>query len=81
MERKLLKTLRIKHKLTQQDLSEKLDISTIYVRKLEKGVANPGRETMIKYENFFETDMRKLFPDLFFEFDDKKCIKNHKQAI
>lgn len=81
MERQLLKTLRIKSGLTQQELSEKLDISTIYVRKLEKGVANPGRETMIKYEFFFKTDMRKLFPDLFFEGNDKKCIKNQKRAI
>ncbi|PKG28799.1 XRE family transcriptional regulator [Cytobacillus horneckiae] len=61
--------------LTQQDLSNKLSISTIYVRKIEKGVANPGRETMIKYENFFKTDMRKLFPDLFFDNNDKKLIK------
>lgn len=75
MERKLLKTLRNKHKLTQQKLAENLNISTIYVRKLEKGDANPGRETMIKYENFFQEDMRKLFPDLFFKIDDKKCIK------
>lgn len=76
MERKLLKQLRLKQNLTQQELAKNLDISTVYVRKLEKGVANPGRETMLKYENFFEVDMRKLFPDLFFEYDDKKFIKN-----
>ncbi|WP_276328307.1 helix-turn-helix domain-containing protein [Cytobacillus horneckiae] len=75
MERELLKSLRIEMQLTQQDLSNKLSISTIYVRKIEKGVANPGRETMIKYENFFKTDMRKLFPDLFFDNNDKKLIK------
>lgn len=76
MERKLLKQLRLKQNLTQQELAKKLDISTVYVRKLEKGVANPGRETMLKYESFFEVDMRKLFPDLFFDSDDKKFIKN-----
>lgn len=75
VERKMLKKLRIKHKLTQQGLSEMLGISTVYVRKLEKGDAKPGRETMIKYENFFQIDMRKLFPDLFFDRNDKKCIK------
>lgn len=80
MERELLKQLRIKHELTQQELAETLDISTVYVRKLEKGVANPGRETMLKYESFFQVDMRKLFPDLFFEIYDKKLIEN-KQAI
>lgn len=80
MERELLKKLRNKHKLTQQELARKLGISTIYVRKLEKCDANPGRETMIKYENYFQVDMRKLFPDLFFDINDKKCIKT-KQAI
>ncbi|WP_121615254.1 helix-turn-helix transcriptional regulator [Virgibacillus halodenitrificans] len=76
MERDLLFQLRTKHNLTQKELAEKLDISTVYVRKLEKGVVNPGRETMLKYEHFFGKDMRKLFPDLFFNHYDKKLIKN-----
>ncbi|MGJ9460324.1 helix-turn-helix transcriptional regulator [Oceanobacillus sp. CF4.6] len=76
MKRELLLQLRNKRRLTQQQLAEELDISTVYVRKLEKGVVNPGRETMLKYERFFEKDMRKLFPDLFFSINDKKLIKN-----
>lgn len=75
MERKLLRQLREKQKLTQQKLGEELGISTIYVRKLEKGVANPGRETMIKYENYFRKSMKELFPDLFFNNNDKKFIE------
>ncbi|SEP57787.1 HTH-type transcriptional regulator, repressor for puuD [Virgibacillus subterraneus] len=81
MERKLLLQLRIKHKLTQQQLADGIGISTVYVRKLEKGVVNPGRETMVKYENFFSKDMRKLFPDLFFNNYDKKVIKKEMEAI
>ncbi len=76
MERHKLLQLRAEHKLTQYQLALALDISTVYVRKLEKGVANPGRETMLKYERFFGVDMRKLFPDLFFTINDKKLIKN-----
>lgn len=76
MERKLLLQLRNEYKLTQQQLGEELRISTVYVRTLEKGVVNPGRETMLKYERFFDKDMRKLFPDLFFAINDKKLIKN-----
>lgn len=72
----MLLHLRKKHKLTQQELAKKLGISTVYVRKLEKGVVNPGRETLVKYEQFFETDMKVLFPDLFFNSNDKKFIKN-----
>ncbi len=75
MERKLLKHLRETQGLTQQELAERLGISTIYVRKLEKGVANPGRETMINYEKYFSKSMKELFPDLFFSTDDKKLIK------
>lgn len=76
MERTTLLQLRKKYKLTQQELAEKLGISTVYVRKLEKGVVNPGRETLVKYESFFKTDMKKMFPDLFFNTNDKKLIKN-----
>lgn len=75
MERKLLLSLRINSELTQKELAEKLGISTVYVRKLEKGVVNPGRDTMLDYEEFFDVDMRKLFPDLFLRKNDKKFIK------
>lgn len=76
MERKTLLQLRMKFKLTQQQLADKLGISTVYVRKLEKGVVNPGRETLVKYEKFFNKDMKQLFPDLFLSNYDKKIINN-----
>ncbi|WP_164219301.1 helix-turn-helix transcriptional regulator [Virgibacillus sp. YIM 98842] len=81
MERELLLQLRSEYNLTQQQLAEELKLSTVYVRKLEKGVVNPGRETMLKYERFFEKDMRQLFPDLFFNNNDKKFIKNAQEVI
>lgn len=81
MERTFLKQLRLKRKLTQKGLSKKLGLSTVYVRKLERGVVNPGIDTMIKYENFFNESMRKLFPDIFLSNSDKKLIKNPKKAI
>ncbi|NIK11158.1 helix-turn-helix transcriptional regulator [Alkalibacillus almallahensis] len=78
MVRKLLLELRNEKDLTQQQLAENLDLSTVYVRKLEKGVVNPGRETMLKYESYFNRDMRELFPDLFFNHNDKKFIKEQE---
>lgn len=80
MERKLLKQLRIEKKLTQQELAESLGISSIYVRKIEKGTVKPGRETLIIYESFFKRNMKELFPDIFFTANDKKCIKNKQLA-
>nr|WP_289038204.1 helix-turn-helix transcriptional regulator [uncultured Allobacillus sp.] len=76
MERAILIQLRKKHNLTQQELADKLDISTVYVRKLEKGTVAAGRKTMLKYEQFFKKDMKELFPDLFFNDNDNKFIKN-----
>ncbi len=42
MERHKLLQLRAEHKLTQYQLALALDISTVYVRKLEKGITTPG---------------------------------------
>lgn len=81
MERELLKELRLKHELTQKELASKLNISTVYVRKIEKGDVNAGLPTMMKYESFFNVSMRKLFPDIFFESDDKKLINEKEHAI
>lgn len=81
MERKLLKELRLKHELTQEELANKLGISTVYVRKIEKGDVNAGLPTMMKYERFFGISMRELFPDIFFDSNDKNVIKRDKQAI
>lgn len=66
---------RLKRKLTQKQVAEKLDISEIYVRKIEKGLRNPGRETMLKFEKLYGIQDRELFPDLFQILDDTKCIK------
>lgn len=80
LERQLLKQLRVNKKLTQQELAEILGISSVYVRKIEKGVVKPGRETLISYETFFNRSMKELFPDIFFIQNDKKCIKENQLA-
>ena len=74
MKRNRLVGERTKRNLTQADLAEKIDISTIYVRKLESGSVKPGRETMIKYEKFFGLSSKTLFPDIFLSDNDKKVI-------
>ncbi|ARK23264.1 hypothetical protein SporoP37_00210 [Sporosarcina sp. P37] len=80
MERKLLRKLRLKNKLTQQQLADALGISAVYVRKIEKGNVNAGLPTMLKYESFFGVSMRDLFPDIFLATNDKKVIKNKKEV-
>ena len=67
---------RIKNGLTQKQVADKLGISEVFVRKIEKGIRNPGRETMLKFEKLYSISERELFPDLFFIVNDTKCIKN-----
>lgn len=65
--------------LTQVELAEKLNISEVYVRKLEKGTRNPSISLMIKIEKFYGISMKELFPDIFFTNSDTKRIE--KQII
>lgn len=75
MKRERLILERNKKKLTQAQLAESLGISEVYVRKLESGSVKPGRDTMLKFENYYNLGAKKLFPDLFFVASDKKFIK------
>ncbi|MFC0188201.1 helix-turn-helix transcriptional regulator [Fictibacillus aquaticus] len=72
--RKKLVNLRTSKDLTQKQVAEILEISEVYVRKIEKGERNPGRETMLKFEQLYGIRDRELFPDLFQVDFDTKCI-------
>ncbi|ALZ61849.1 anaerobic benzoate catabolism transcriptional regulator [Bacillus cereus] len=74
--RKRLVSERTSRDLTQEELAKKLKLSAVYVRKIEKGDRNPSIKTMKKYQSFFGVRVTELFPDIFNEFDDTKCIKN-----
>lgn len=75
MKRQLLINHRKESNLTQKQVADALSISEVYVRKIENGVADPGRTTMLKFEKFFERNSNELFPDLFQVSVDTKCIK------
>jgi putative transcriptional regulator len=66
---------RKKKKLSQAELADKLEISEVYVRKIEAGTVKPGRDTMLKFEQFYGIGIKTLFPDIFFSTNDKKFIK------
>lgn len=75
MKRDRLVTERNKRNKTQAEIASDLGISEVYVRKLESGSVKPGRDTMFKFENYFKVSAKKLFPDIFFDIDDKKFIE------
>lgn len=73
MRQKLIEE-RNKKGLTQKQVADAIGISAVFVRKIEKGLRNPGRETMLKFEKLYGIQDRKLFPELFRIGCDTKCI-------
>lgn len=67
MKRERLIRERKKRNKTQADIAEALGISEVYVRKLESGSVKPGRNTMIKFESYYNLGSKKLFPDVFLQ--------------
>lgn len=67
---KTLKQIRIRHKLTQLQLSNKLNISRSYISEIEKGIKTPSYDVLKKYSNEFKVPVSIIF--LFSEdwFDD-----------
>jgi putative transcriptional regulator len=76
MKRKILIDYRKKRNLTQKQVADALCISEVYVRKIENGVAHPGRTTMLKFEKLYERNSKELFPELFQVYIDTKCIND-----
>ncbi|MED3396177.1 helix-turn-helix transcriptional regulator [Bacillus wiedmannii] len=76
--RKRLVNERTSRDLTQEELAEVLKLSVVFVRKIEKGERNPSIKTMKKYQSFFGVRITELFPDIFNDLDDTKCIEDTK---
>lgn len=76
--RKRLINERTSRNLTQEELADELNISAVFVRKIEKGDRNPSVKTMKKYQSYFGVRVTELFPDIFNDFYDTKCIKDTK---
>ena len=55
-----LKILRNQYKLTQNDLSKKLNISRVNLSRYENGEVEPNFETLIKIANYFDVSVDYL---------------------
>ena len=58
---KKLKQLRCSEGLTQQQLSEKLQISRVNYTRYETDVVRPDYETLIKLADFYDISLDELF--------------------
>lgn len=70
---KILKQYRIKNHLTQEQLSEKLNISLKYISRIENGNGGIKTQTLIKY-----MDTLGIEPNLlYYDFIHNESIKKH----
>lgn len=67
---------RKKRNKSRTETAYELGISEVYVRLLENGTANPGRDMMIRISKYYGLEVDVLFPDLFAAINDKEIIKN-----
>lgn len=67
--------------LTQDQLAKKLNVSEVFVRKIESGSSNPSSAKAVEFAEFFQKPLDYLFPDIFLLSFDTKYIKNRKEKI
>lgn len=68
-----IKSIRIKKKLTQEQVSEKMGIHTNYLSSIERGMENPTLNTIINLSNSLGVDIGEIFKSL--QVEDKKQRK------
>lgn len=73
MRRIVLIEARKSKNLTRDFVSKELNISSVYLKKLENGTSKPGRDLMVRLEHYYGVSVRALFPDIFLPSNDKKC--------
>ena len=54
---KVVKEYRIKNKLTQEEIAEKLEISAKYISRIENGSGGVKTETLVNYINLLGKDL------------------------
>lgn len=72
---KILKDFRVKNKLTQEQLSEKLGISLKYISRIENGNSGIKTQTLIKYMNLLGITPNRMYN----EFIDNETIKTQME--
>lgn len=76
-----IRTSRLKKNLTQENLAEKLDISTSFMSRIENGAAMAGFETYCEICNILDITLDYLTEDLILPAKKKRCEKEFSTAI
>lgn len=72
---KVLREFRLKNKLTQEDLAEKLGISLKYISRIENGNNGVKTENLIKYMNLLGITPNVIFKPFI---NNKEIVENVK---
>lgn len=56
-----IKSIRETKKLTQEKLSEKVDINPVYLSNIERGMANPTLDLFLRLAKALDVEMWELF--------------------
>lgn len=60
--RKSLIFWRIEKRMKQQEVAEKLEITTVHYSNIERGISNPSYEVLVKFRKIFKVrDVIDLF--------------------
>lgn len=72
-----LRSLRKRNHLTQEQLAERCDLSTISIIRYESGERLPNYEALIKFKNYFEIPIDELIGNV----QDSVNFKNREENI
>lgn len=69
---KIIKTLRVNKNLTQEELSEKIDISKNYLSKIERGISIVNAEAFLKMAQVLDFSLEDFGIKTNYEIDENK---------
>ncbi|MCR5145906.1 MAG: helix-turn-helix domain-containing protein [Clostridia bacterium] len=56
-----LKELRLKNRLTQKQVADKVGVTTEYISQLERGIKNPSDNIKKQFVNLYNVDINQIF--------------------
>lgn len=56
-----LKQLRLKNRLTQKQVADKVGVTTEYISQLERGIKNPSDNIKKQLVNLYNVDISQIF--------------------
>ncbi len=75
-----LKSIRIFHRLSQNELADHLSVSKSYISELETGKKNVTISILQKYESYFDIPASSIV-ELSEKMENKKKLPRHKKLI